>query len=88
VHQLFVFLAFFGLAYAGVAIFALGSGFTSVSRGEQQAKAARAERPARARKPPETGIYRALYWFVTLPVEAPGMALCLAGFMALPALLF
>ena len=87
-HQAFVFLAFCGFAYGAVAIFSLGSGYGPTPRSGSEAEQPRTPLLESRDRVPESGVYAALYWFVTLPVEAPAMALCLAGFMALPALLF
>jgi hypothetical protein len=76
-HEAFVLLACSGLAYGAVAIFSFGSGYAP------KAREARSQRTCRG-----NGVYAALYWFVTLPVEAPALALCLAALMALPALVF
>jgi len=86
-HEAFIILAFCGLAYGAVAFFALGSGYTSTSRARRNA-ANPGSPQARYREAPESKLYSALFWLVTLPVEAPVMALFLAALMALPALLF
>ena len=87
-HQAFVFLAWCGFAYGSVAIFALGSGYFPTRRSRRDARDPRTPMLESRDQAPEGGVYSALYWFVTLPVEAPASALCLTGFMALPALLF
>jgi hypothetical protein len=87
-HQAFVFLAWCGFAYGALAIFALGSGYFPARRSRRDARDPRSPLLESRDKAAESSVYSALYWFVTLPVEAPALALCLAGFVTLPALLF
>jgi hypothetical protein len=79
-HHLLVFIAFCGFAYGAMALFALGTGWSSKlerrERGEQQAEGI------------PNAVFAALASFLTLPVRAPFYALCIAVLMALPALLF
>ena len=86
-HQLFVFLAIFGLVYGAFALHTLGFGGSGV-RAEIGTESKDIDHKASGK-----GFFalafrvgRPLYWFVMLPIKTPSAALFLAFLMAIPAL--
>jgi hypothetical protein len=88
-HELFVFLAFCGLAYGLFALHSLGFGSSMLDKQiERDAADIEAKSSGKDNHAFLFRIGRPLCWFVTLPLKSPGLALFLAVHMVLPAWIF